>query len=246
MSKSEVTGRQPSGYVEAEAHADVRARRGFVRRGQVARSDATRRRVVEAAMRLIVRKGYAELRVADVAREAEVSVGAQLHHFPSKDALVVAVIQHAFSQAANAGRRRAASHGAAAAREVLGDLIEDAKAFFFSEAFLVAINIVFSTQSSHVRDEVLEISRASRLPLEDAWRDAMVAAGISDDLSAELLTLTLCIIRGFTVRRLWDDKPDWQNRCLELWQDMVLLLLESRMGNPATGTVRARKGSAEA
>lgn len=242
MSKSEAMEAPLSACVEADAPADGRSRRGPARRGQAERSDATRRRILDAAAQLIVRKGYAELRVADVAREAQVSVGAQLHHFPSKDALVVALIEHAFSQAASAGRQRAASHNAA--REVLGDLIEDAKAFFFSEAFLVAINIVFSTQSSQVRDEVLQISRASRLPLEDAWRDAMVAAGISGDLSGELLTLTLCIIRGFTVRRLWDDQPDWQNKCIELWQDMVLLLLRSRAENPAVGTVRARKGSA--
>lgn len=240
MSTSETIGAPISGSVETEGPSDNTVRRGRSRRPQAERSDATKRRILEAAAQLIVRKGYAELRVADVAREAQVSVGAQLHHFPCKDALVVAVIEHAFAQAASVGRRRAASHSTP--REVLGDLIADAKDFFFSEAFLVAINIALSTQSATIRDDVLRISRGSRLPLEDAWHDAMVAAGISDDLSGELLTL--CIIRGFTVRRLWDDKPEWQAKCLELWQDMVLLLLQSRARSSAVSAHRMPDGSA--
>ncbi len=227
MSKSEtmVQSRRVSG-VDASGDAERTVPRRPVRRAQAERSDATKRQILEATARLIVRKGYSELRVADVASEAGVSVGAQLHHFPSKDALLVAMIEHAFAQAAVAGQLRAASEGTV--REKVRAIIDDAKSFFFSEHFLIATNIVLSTRSSAIRDEVLELSRRSRLPLEDVWRDAMIAAGIPEDLCAELLTLTLCIIRGFTVRRLWDDDALWQSQCLALWEDMIELLLASR------------------
>lgn len=237
MSKSDATTKpRPAPRDTDEAAAPAPVRTGRIRRAQAERSDATKRQILDAAARLIVRKGYAELRVADVAKEAAVSVGAQLHHFPSKDSLVVAVIEDAFAQAAAAGRLRAAA--GRPAREMMRDLIEDAKTFFFSEHFLIAINIVLSTQSSAIRDEVLEISRRSRLPLEDAWRDAMIAAGIPAALSTELLTLTLCIIRGFTIRRLWDDDPDWQKRCLVRWEGMVRLLLESELSGAPGGSAR--------
>ena len=194
------------------------------RRTQTERSEATKRRVLEAAARLIVRKGYAELRVADIAAEAGVSIGAQLHHFPSKDALVLAVIEHCFAEAGQTSRRRAAARADSGA--ILQDLIADAKDFFFSEHFLIAINIVLSTLSpSSVGSEVLEISRRARLPVEEAWRDALLASGFPPELTGDVLTLTLCIVRGFSVRRLWDDDRQSQDRCLSLWRDMVQLLL---------------------
>jgi len=228
MSKSEPVARRRALVVQRRnvSAATERRQQAALRRTQSERSSITKRRILNAAAQLIVQKGYAELRVADVANTAGVSIGAQLHHFPSKDSLVLAVIEDAFAQAAAAGRRRAAAGGRRP--DVIRNLIEDARAFFFSEHFLIALSVVLSTQSSAIRNKVLEISRRSRLPLEDAWRDAMVAAGIPDSLSAELLTLTLCIIRGFMVRRLWDDDQHWQSRCLSLWQEMIRLLLKSK------------------
>jgi AcrR family transcriptional regulator len=208
------------------------------RRTQSERSEATKLRVLEAAARLIARNGYAELRVADIAAEAGVSVGAQLHHFPTKDALVLAVIEHCFSEAGATSRRRAAAR--ADAGTVLRDLIADAKDFFFSEHFLIAINIVLSTLSpSGVGTEVLEISRRARLPVEEAWGDALLAAGFPAELTNDVLTLTLCIVRGFSVRRLWDDDKQSQERCLSLWRDMVHLLLERHCKAQAAKTRRA-------
>jgi AcrR family transcriptional regulator len=195
------------------------------RRSQSERSEETKKRILDAAARLIVRKGFSELRVADVATEAGVSVGAQLHHFPSKDALVVAVIEHCFNEASQASRSRAASGAPAAV--VLKQAIADAKAFFFSDHFLVAINIVLSTQPpSAMREDVLNISRNARLPVESAWRDAMIGAGFPADVAGDVITMSFGLIRGFAIRRLWDQDEEGQQRCIALWEDMIGLLAE--------------------
>jgi AcrR family transcriptional regulator len=196
-----------------------------VRRSQVERAEETKRRILEAAARLIVRKGYAELRVADVAAEAGVSVGAQLHHFPQKDALVVAVIEHCFGEAGRNSRNRATD--GATADQVLKMAIEDAKSFFFSDHFLIAINIVLSTQPpSDMREAVLNISRDARLPVERSWRDAMIAAGFPEEIAGDVITMSFGLIRGFAIRRLWDSDDVGQQRCIALWEEMVGLLIE--------------------
>jgi AcrR family transcriptional regulator len=59
-----------------------------------ARSVATRRRLLDAAIDCLVTDGYAALTTVEVARRAGVSRGAQLHHFPTKAQLVAAAIEH--------------------------------------------------------------------------------------------------------------------------------------------------------
>jgi AcrR family transcriptional regulator len=192
------------------------------RRTQEERSEETKRRILQAATRLTVRNGYAALRTADVAQEAGVSKGALQHHFPTKEALVIALIEHAFNDQMLASRQRAAQRGSQ--QDLIETVIDDAKEFFFSEYFLIAVNLVLSSQPpSEIRTAVLAISQRARLPVEAAWKQAFIAAGIPEDIALELLTLTLAIVRGYSVRNLWDDNAEWRNRCFAVWADMVRL-----------------------
>src|SRR5712692_1554765 len=115
------------------------------RRTQAERSEETRTRILKAAANLIRRRGYARFRTAEVAAEAGLSRGAQLHHFPTKDSLVVATLEYVFEQAQILSRRRAAAVNRP--RDLIEAVIEDAREFFFSEHFMVAIDIVLSTST---------------------------------------------------------------------------------------------------
>src|SRR3954453_5835964 len=53
-----------------------------------------RARLLEATVELLVEKGYAGTSTTLVSQRAGVSRGAQLHHFPSKQDLVVAAVEH--------------------------------------------------------------------------------------------------------------------------------------------------------
>ncbi|GLR67193.1 hypothetical protein GCM10010909_18740 [Acidocella aquatica] len=204
------------------------------RRTQEERSEETKQRILQAATRLTVRKGYAALRTADVAEEAGVSKGALQHHFESKETLVIALVEHAFNNQMLASRQRAAQRDST--HDLIEMVIEDAKEFFFSEYFLVAVNLVLSSQPpSQLRTAVLAISQRARLPVEAAWKQAFIAAGIPQDIATELLSLTLAIVRGYSIRNLWDDNTEWQNRCFATWAGMVRLYAEKHRqdGNDA-------------
>jgi AcrR family transcriptional regulator len=58
----------------------------------------TRERLLDAAMRVIHAQGAAALTLDQVAKEAGVSKGGLLHHFPSKEALIEALLRHLFQQ----------------------------------------------------------------------------------------------------------------------------------------------------
>jgi AcrR family transcriptional regulator len=59
-----------------------------------ARSHATRRRLLDAAVEVLVEEGYSEVSAASVARRAGVSRGAHQHHFANRQALVIESIRY--------------------------------------------------------------------------------------------------------------------------------------------------------
>lgn len=58
------------------------------------RSEETRNRIIETASRLFSTNGYNATGVAEICQVAEVSKGAFYHHFPSKQALFIAVMEN--------------------------------------------------------------------------------------------------------------------------------------------------------
>lgn len=69
-----------------------------MRRTQDERSAATRRALMEATIDCLVEEGYANLTTTKVSARANVSRGAQMHHFPTKATLVSEAVQYLIGQ----------------------------------------------------------------------------------------------------------------------------------------------------
>lgn len=67
-------------------------------RTQAERSAATQARLLDATVECLADAGWARTSTTEVVRRAGVSRGAQVHHFPTKDDLVVAAIEHLFAR----------------------------------------------------------------------------------------------------------------------------------------------------
>ncbi len=63
-------------------------------RTQTQRSASMRSRLLDATVDCLVEQGYACTTTTEVVRRAGVSRGAQVHHFPTKQELVLAAIEH--------------------------------------------------------------------------------------------------------------------------------------------------------
>jgi AcrR family transcriptional regulator len=213
------------------------------RRTQAERTSATRRKILDAAVKLLGERGYAGLRTSDVAEAAGVSKGAQTHHFPSKDELVVAVVEHVFERATELARQRA--HRPMTVDQALRALIADSQEFFFSELFLIALDLAIQGRVKATPDNaVTRLSAAARLPVEAHWRAALLASGVPAALADDLLWLSLSIVRGLAVRRLWQDDPPRFKRLFKLWREMVLGHLDALAREPAaSGRARSADGT---
>ena len=115
------------------------------RRTQAERSEATRKQLLNAAVKLIRLRGFGGLRTIEVASVAGVSRGALLHHFPSKHALVVAVLTYVNEMDFAQSTRRAQL--ARSSKDPIEEIIQDANSFFFGDHFFIGLAIAMSDES---------------------------------------------------------------------------------------------------
>ncbi len=199
--------------------AAKKKRRTRIRRTQAQRTQETRTRILDAAVEVLRKKGYAHFRTADVAKAAGVSRGAQLHHFKTKEKLVYATMEHVFHNvlATSQLRARTLKRG----EDPLERVIADGREFFFSTAFFISLDIATSINSTRFRKQLMAMVRNARLPAERAWHRALAANGMSGQVADDVLWLTLGLVRGLAVRMLWQNEPERFDRLLGLWRKIV-------------------------
>lgn len=161
-----------------------------VRSTQVERSERMRRRILEAAFEVLRDRGCAGFTTVEVARRAGVSRGAQVHHFPSKNELVTAAMEHVFSVALGDGLALAAS--AQSSGRPLETLLRDAQAFYFSEYFYVGLDMLIAGGKDPTLAEAgKRVVRDYRRPVERAWLGVLRELGLPPEPSEDLLLLTV-------------------------------------------------------
>jgi AcrR family transcriptional regulator len=93
---------------------------------QAERTASTCERLLDATVETLVARGYRGTSTPEICRRAGVSRGAQLHHYPTKEALVAAAVEHVLT-------KRLAEVQDRLARAPAGVLdLEDAAAFLWS------------------------------------------------------------------------------------------------------------------
>lgn len=193
---------------------------------QAERSATMRARLSQAAFEVIREQGYVNFRTAAVARQAGVSQGAQLHHFPTKNSLALAAIEYAFEQAtaASSALIKALPHNA----DPVDALLEDAKAYFLSPYFRVALDILMAGGADPVlKQELTAITLSQRGRVERLWLERLVDDGWSLVAAEDVLAMTLCLVRGLSIRALVEPVESSGERIFERWRAMTTALRES-------------------
>lgn len=201
----------------ASGERDQRKRTGQRRRSQAERSSAMKARLSEAAYNMVVEGGLKGLRVRSVAQAAGVSQGALLHHFPDKNAIILAAIEQALNLARHDSDSYLASSGGDA-DTLLRAMLTEFETFFFSDRFWVAIGITIEASRDSdffklVKNQVATL----RKPIYDAWTERLVAAGWSANDAIRHVRSGAALISGLAIRRFWaendaisdDIRDDW-------------------------------------
>lgn len=200
------------------------------RKTQIERSRATQKRILDAAIRIMARKGTAGVRTGDIAKEAGVSVGAQLHHFPTKRSIVVAAFAHLNERSTETSIRRAWFAGRSPdPGSLISAVMADASDFFFGKGFFIELALAFGDANAELYKTVRKFSRRSRFTIEKSWREVLVERGLPPDIAEDILALTFGVIRGFATRRFIDDDALKREHLKRVWMEMVEAFLFSKL-----------------
>lgn len=196
------------------------------RRTQAERTDETRGKLLDAAVAVLRRRGYAGFRTDEVARVARVSRGAMQYHFRTKDSLVLATAEQLLRGGLERGRSRA--RAAASAADPVESIIQDCMDFFLGPDFATVLDLVLAgSKDRALREQVYAYTRQSRLGVEAAWLEVLCERGLPRDEAERILWLTISIVRGFSVRALWQRDDARFRELLDGWKQILARHLES-------------------
>jgi AcrR family transcriptional regulator len=182
---------------------------------QEERSRVMRQRLLEATIECLVELGWSGTSTTLVSQRAGVSRGAQLHHFPTKNDLVLAAVEH-LSELRGTELAEAAAglpRGQRRTRAVLEMLAEH----FTSPVFTAALELWVAARTDpalHAAVEPLE-QRIGR----EIHRRTVELLGVDESRpgARELVQATLDLVRGLGLANTIGDDTARRERILDRW-----------------------------
>jgi AcrR family transcriptional regulator len=186
------------------------------RPAQQERGRATQRRLQEAAVECLVEYGYAGATTTVIAERAGVSRGAQLHHYPTRAALLIAAVEHLCDR--RAAEIRAEARALADDAYRLDRVVDMLAAAFTGPLFAAAVEVVVAART----DPEL---RAAVVPLEarigrEIHRLTVDLLGADESRPGvrEAVQATLDLLRGLGVANLLADDSARRAQLLAAWK----------------------------
>jgi AcrR family transcriptional regulator len=147
-----------------------KARRGGTRNAE--RSAAMRERILKATINCLYSLGYHQTTTVMVTKQAGVSRGAMLHHFPSKSALMIATMEHIRDHMGATHRVKLAP--ITDERERFGALVDVLWGEFSQPVGVARIEIMLASRSDPETGPAIRAmnTELDRLHKETMWRRA--------------------------------------------------------------------------
>ncbi|MET0819453.1 MAG: TetR/AcrR family transcriptional regulator [Aeromicrobium sp.] len=184
------------------------------RTSQGERTRAMRLRLMEATVDSLVELGWSGTTTTVVSQRAGVSRGAQLHHFPSKQALVVAAVEHLTDRRRDDMRRHA--EGLPEHDRIRG-VLEILAAQFVSPVFFAALELwVAARTDAELRESVAPLER--RIGREThAYAVELLDVDESRGDNRQLVQATLDLVRGLGLAASLSDDAARRATVLDSW-----------------------------
>ncbi|KZF01291.1 MAG: TetR/AcrR family transcriptional regulator [Rhodococcus sp. (in: high G+C Gram-positive bacteria)] len=181
------------------------------RRTQAERTAGTQAKLLDAAIECLVEIGFAKTSTQEIARRAGVSRGAQLHHFPTKELLVIAAVEHLVDRRLD--EILATDPDPERGVEVLSEA-------FSGPLFHAALELWVAARTDPALHEAM-------LPLERRVSEAIMGGAtaiMGGRMSSESIELSIELARGLAVSALFrtaEADAALRSRLLPIWEAKV-------------------------
>ncbi len=196
------------------------------RRTQEQRRTDTKKRVLVAALDVLVEVGYARFSTTRVASKAGVSRGAQENYYRTRTELLAAATAYAMDNAAE--RTAVAAARANTSSDPLRAFLDEEKEFFLSQTYAAMVELALAGRD----DPALEaIHRHAFVKFgrirNQRWTEALIAAGYHEPAVRNFVELTVYLMRGLAMTRLiLPQKP--ATDLVERWQSLASAVLKKK------------------
>ena len=182
---------------------------------QEERTRAMRARLLEATVELLVERGFAGTSTTLVSERAGVSRGAQLHHFPTKNALVLAAVEHVAEvrRSELVSLAEALPAGKARTREVVRKLGDH----FAGPVFTAALELWVAARTDPAL--LAELAPLEQKVGRETHRVTVELLGVDESRPGvrELVQATLDLVRGLGLANTISDDARRRGRILDQW-----------------------------
>jgi AcrR family transcriptional regulator len=187
------------------------------------RSRATQQRLLEATIDCLVEYGWSGATTTVIAERAGVSRGAQLHHYPTRAALVMAAVEHLAERRAAEIRTEASALGAGH----LDQVIDMLAAAFTGPLFVAALELwVAGRTDPELRGALVVLEARVGREMHRLTVD-LLDADESKPGVREAVQATLDLLRGLGVANLLSDDSHRRRAILHAWKRQLATLLRA-------------------
>lgn len=186
------------------------------------RSRVTQRRLLDATIECLIEFGWAGTTTTVVAERAGVSRGAQLHHYPTKAALVLAAVEHLSERRAEEIAAEAKTLPAQPLPDRVDRVIDLLVGVYTGPLFFAALELWVAARS----DTAL---RSALVPLEarvgrDIHRATVRLLGADESRPGvrQAVQATLDLLRGLGVASLLTDDSHRRDALLAEWKRQLV------------------------
>jgi AcrR family transcriptional regulator len=186
--------------------------------------------IVDAAMRVLARQGYARTSLMDIAAEVGMSKGAVHYHFPTKEALMGQVLETACDVVAKRTRDAwiAGGNPVDALRSSLRELWR-ARANLSDEAKVVADLLAQSLHDHSLRAPLAQYYRFASSQVEQHLQEHLDALGLKPKIaSAKIPRLLHAMLDGLLLQKIVDPEAVDEEFVIQALETMAQALFEPK------------------
>ena len=172
------------------------------------KSAVSSQQIIDAAIRVLARQGYARTSLLDIAKEADMSKGALHYHYPTKEALIHAVLETACNvvQARTMHAWSPSDNPFEALRKSLEQLWA-ARAQRTDEALVVADLLALSLYDEALRPKLAEFYRLGAEQIRAYLEANVMSLGFESRISLDMLPrIVMGLLDGLVMQAFVD--PD--------------------------------------
>ncbi len=195
-----------------------------MRRTQAERSETTKRKLIEATVRCLIRDGYNGLTTPKICADAGVSRGAMQHQFPSRSDLVRATIEHVFRERllffreTYRSEQSAPPEGSAPTEGSLLTSLVDAAAA--PEGFVPWLELTVAGRTDpEIREAIASVTQQMRA-------ETLRVAGELGFTQWSRVAWALTFVDGLAIQELAAPDPTRRRAVLEVMEEAMASLLE--------------------